>query len=262
MLCRCPELTRIPGVVHGFSGREEGSLAGRPASPNGKAVEGGGLTDSLRSWARVMGEVSETLSVSRLAVVNQVHGGEVLTVDEGKGPFSPLGDADALVTDVVGVTLAVRVADCVPVLLASEDGLVIGAVHSGWRGTAQGVVRRAVGARPGRGGGGRGGVGGGGGDERGGGAAVGPYVSAPMYEVSDEVVQRIEASGVVRERFAERRAGSWFVDLGMAVAAQLEEVSVARVDVLGACTAGSGFFSFRHDGPGTGRQAALIGRIA
>jgi len=198
-----------------------------------------------------MGEVSETLSVSRLAVVNQVHGGEVLTVDEGKGPFSPLGDADALVTDVVGVTLAVRVADCVPVLLASEDGLVIGAVHSGWRGTAQGVVRRAVRAVRARSG-----------DERGGGAAVGPYVSAPMYEVSDEVVQRIEASGVVRERFAERRAGSWFVDLGMAVAAQLEEVSVARVDVLGACTAGSGFFSFRHDGPGTGRQAALIGRIA
>ena len=74
--------------------------------------------------------------------MHQVHGGEVLDVHVGGGPLQVVGTADAVVTTMPGVVLAVRVADCVPVLLAAPG--VVAAVHSGWRSTSVDVVGAAV----------------------------------------------------------------------------------------------------------------------
>ena len=52
--------------------------------------------------------------------------------------------ADGLVTDIPGVTLAVYSADCLPILLYDPVRRVVGAVHAGWRGTALGIAAKAV----------------------------------------------------------------------------------------------------------------------
>ena len=79
--------------------------------------------------------------------MKQVHGARVEVVGpemegeygetvaaEVRDRFSGQVEADGMVTRVAGVLLTIRVADCVPVLLAWEDGRVVGAVHAGWRG--------------------------------------------------------------------------------------------------------------------------------
>jgi YfiH family protein len=146
-----------------------------------------------------------------------------------------------------GVVLAVRVADCVPVLLAAPG--VVAAVHSGWRSTSVDVVGAAVqrmvaaGADPG--------------DIT---AWVGPHISQDAYEVGVEVVRGVEASGVPRDVFAKPCGDKWHVDLGSAVAAQLARVGVTRIGRSTRCTTGPDLFSWRGDGPDTGRQAGLIAR--
>ena len=72
----------------------------------------------------------------------QVHGSRVVAVD---GSTTDVGEADGLVTTDPSIAVAVRTADCAPVLLVAGEGVpVVGAIHAGWRGLLEGVVERGV----------------------------------------------------------------------------------------------------------------------
>jgi YfiH family protein len=79
--------------------------------------------------------------------LNQVHGTQVIDADaskEIKDACIDVPSADASVTSTPGRVLAIMTADCLPVLLASSDGKVVGAAHAGWRGLAAGVIEQTV----------------------------------------------------------------------------------------------------------------------
>ena len=132
-----PEVRRRVRLPRPPGGRRPGGrrlhrLLGRPAGPRGPA--------SPEDLPRV----EEACGV-RFARLHQVHGDEVLLVDApGPPPLDDVPTGDALVTTTPGLGLMVRVADCVPVLLADPVAGVVGAVHSGRPGLALGVVERAV----------------------------------------------------------------------------------------------------------------------
>lgn len=173
-----------------------------------------------------------------IRVVNQVHGARVVRAEEA----SLAVDADAIVSTTPGVVVAVRVADCVPVLLAAPGG--VAAIHAGWRGTAGDIVRAglsalraATGARP---------------DEVR--AAVGPAICGACYEVGDEVLAAVAAVAPGESW----RVGARNVDLGEANAAILRAEGV-RVERIARCTRCSpGLWSFRRDGAAGGRQVGAI----
>jgi YfiH family protein len=244
MLLASQRLARVDGVVHGFTTRNGGVSQGELSSLHlgwGGAAAG----DLAENWRRVA--VALGLPRENIAVAEQVHGACVLEGDTGLGPMVPIGEGDALVCTAPGHGVAVRVADCVPILLAAPGG--VAAVHAGWRGTAQGIAKqgvwalcRATGADPAQ-------VV----------AAVGPRIGACCYAVGPEVVEGIGVH-VAPEVFVSQRGSATHVDLGAANAAQLQAAGVMDIDVLEACTAcESRFFSHRGDGPGTGRLAAVIG---
>jgi YfiH family protein len=177
-----------------------------------------------------------------LAYVHQVHGSHVVVVDEPQPADWP-PDADGLVTALPGVTLMVRAADCVPVLLATDDGAVIGAAHCGRAGLVAGIVPATVAAMR----------------RLGAGAVtgwIGPYVCGRCYEVPPQMRDAVAAVEP-----ASRATTSWgtpAVDVGAGVRAQLERDDVAVVD-LASCTRESpGLFSYRRDGAESGRQAGII----
>src|SRR4026209_7843 len=133
---------------------------------------------------------------SEPAWLRQVHGTRVVNLDQ------PAADAegDAAVTRVRNRMCAIRVADCMPVLLADRDGSVGGAAHAGWRGLSAGVLEATLeamklpGSRI---------V-----------AWLGPAIGPRAYEVGDEV----RAAFVERDRAAEvafspARPGHWLLDL-------------------------------------------------
>ncbi|MEZ4321413.1 MAG: peptidoglycan editing factor PgeF [Myxococcota bacterium] len=235
-------LEALPGVRHVFTDRTGGVSVGPLASLNLALREGEEPTRLVENWSRVARALHPSFTAEGVVLLDQVHGAAVVRAHAPTGPLATLAPADAVYTDVPGLLLAIRTADCVPVLVAGDG--IVGAAHAGWRGVASGVVPalvRAMGVDPGTLS-----------------VAVGPHIGVDAYEVGDEVVSGIVASGVPRERFVVERARP-HVDLRAAVVHQLESLGVKTIGHVRRCTATDrDCYSHRRDGPATGRQASVI----
>ena len=128
-------------VPHGFSTRlggvsKEPHLAemnlGKNLGDDPKAVE-----ENYRRMAEAVGFEADSI-----VFTNQIHSATVLTV--GKADIGKTYDCDGFVTNEKNVTLAVRTADCVPILFYDDKAKVIGAVHAGWRGTVDRIQQNCV----------------------------------------------------------------------------------------------------------------------
>lgn len=192
-------------------------------------------------FADLLADLETRLGVP-FARLHQVHGSEVRVVTSPVPP-GEAPEGDALVTARGGLGLMVRVADCVPVLLADPDSGVVGAAHSGRRGTELDVVARTVDAMRAEGAGRI--V-----------AWIGPHVCGRCYEVPEQMRQEVAA--LVPAAWSETSWGTPALDLGAAVRAQLEALDVA-VEAVGTCTLEDPtHHSHRRDGAGAGRFAGLI----
>ncbi len=201
------------------------------------------VAENRRAMARRLGLPSP----DRWQWLRQVHGTDVVRVECVVDP--PV--ADAVVTTVPGLALAIVTADCAPIVLAGEHGVAV--VHAGWRGLMAGVVEAAVVALR----------------ELGPGpdagsnhspirAVIGPCISARHYEFGrvelDRVVERL-GSGV-EGHTADGRASLDLV-AGIRVALARTGVEGDAVEDLGVCTYDSAdHYSHRREAP-TGRQALI-----
>ncbi len=193
--------------------------------------------------AASLAELAEVTG-ARPALMRQVHGAEVAVIDApSSGGERPR--ADALVTERAGLALLARAADCVPVLLVGDDGLV-GAVHCGRPGLAAGVVPAAVGRMREL-------------DSTGLVAFVGPHVCGACYEVPEEM--RDEVAALVPTARSTTSWGTPALDLGAGVRAQLDSVGVTDVRALDRCTReDEAWPSYRRDGAAATRFAGVVWR--
>jgi purine-nucleoside/S-methyl-5'-thioadenosine phosphorylase / adenosine deaminase len=181
----------------------------------------------------------------------QVHGREVVVADQPRKPGEAYRQADILLTDRPGVTLFMRFADCVPLMLYDPRQGVVGLVHAGWRGTVEHAPAAAVQAmqvhfnsQPA--------------DIL---AGIGPSIGWHHYPVGEEVVQQVQTA------FGERAAGilihqngSTNLDLWAANRMVLEDCGVEKIEISGLCTACevNDWYSHRGESGKTGRFGALI----
>jgi polyphenol oxidase len=177
--------------------------------------------------------------------LTQVHGSRVADLDaEDLG--GSLAPADGVVTRARGRVCAIQVADCMPVLLAAEDGSAIGAAHGGWRGLAGGVLEATVQAMntpPAKLC-----------------AWLGPAIGQAHFEVGEEVrAAFLPGDTGASAAFAPNERGRWQCDLYALARRRLAALGVTSIHGGGWCTyAGPDrFFSYRRDGR-CGRMAALI----
>lgn len=185
------------------------------------------------------------------ANLRQIHSDKVVTVaGEGAGSSCDLGEGDGLVTAAPGVWIGIRTADCVPVLIADPVRRAVGAVHSGWRGTAAGIAIRALGRLAAE-------FGSRVEDVR---VAIGPAIGVCCYEVGAEVAEEFGANGVVVKRAGAERP---YLDLASTIERQMLTAGV-RAEHLSRsldctkCDAGNRFHSYRRDGQTAGRMIAAI----
>ncbi len=76
---------------------------------------------------------------------HQVHGSEVAIIDRPDLTREDLEGYDAFITELPGVAIGVRTADCVPILISDPRNRVIAAIHSGWKGTVQKIALKTIG---------------------------------------------------------------------------------------------------------------------
>lgn len=241
----------LSGIPHAFSTRVGGvsegifrSLnLGNPSDlPREQRDPPPNIRENFRRILAAMGCEGRVLTE-----VHQVHGCAVHHA-AASTPGGPDPKADAVFTDEPHRVLAVRVADCTPVLLATADGKHVSAVHAGWRGVISGVLPATIAALRTRS------------SERLL-AAIGPCIGPEHFEVGAEVVAEFDrafpASRVVARRL---ESGKGYVDLKAALALQLHACGVREVDVLPHCTYADPdlFYSHRRDRGLTGRAAGVI----
>ncbi len=176
--------------------------------------------------------------------LKQVHGARVIRADDWQAEI----EADAIWTDQISQVLAIQTADCLPILLAAEDGGVIGAAHAGWRGLAADIPGALVKALP---------------------VSpeklvawIGPGIGAERYIVGESVRETfLDLSPDLSAAFASDLDGAIHCDLKHIATHLLARAGVAQIQDCGLCTASDPerFFSYRRDGD-CGRMVTCIWR--
>jgi len=278
-ILRAPSLSQLPWLIHGFSTRQGG----------GSTCYGGntlnlGFTqhDSRENVERnramflhAAGAWSDDGRPWQLVQSKQVHSSVVRSI--GAAPSEPLA-GDGLITNTAGLLLAIRTADCVPVLIADVRRRAVGAFHAGWRGTVARVVEKGIGEMRSR----FGSV------PRDLQAVIGPSIRRCCYRVgaevreefesqfsyADELLEEVFDADAIHVRyplmFLNQRAPGHgelgpeiHLDLVEANKRQLQDAGVRedQITVLDGCTAcdTARFFSHRAESGRTGRMMAVIG---
>ncbi|MCL2784036.1 MAG: peptidoglycan editing factor PgeF [Propionibacteriaceae bacterium] len=203
--------------------------------------------ESEEEFAHNIAALRSFVDCDQLAFCEQVHGTNVEQVDlsgiDDEHGCHHTGEADAMVATTPGVALVIRVADCIPVLLADTQAQVIGAVHAGRVGLLAGVLQQGIAEMTANG-------------AKNIHAWVGPHICAGCYEVPREMAE--DAWAVLRASKAQSWQGTPAIDLGAGAESILTShgVTVTRLDPCTRCN--PQFFSHRRDQGHPGRQAGII----
>jgi len=242
-----------PGMMAGFSTRNGG--VSRP--PYNSLNLGLGTDDQI---ANVEGNRATftrafDLSPHQLLTVKQVHGDDLLLIDEPNLDLSHFLsiEVDAIVTNQPGIMIGVLTADCFPLLIWHNEINVAAAIHAGWRGAANGLIAKVIQTihthfdcpvaelK----------------------AAIGPGIGAHNYEVDRPVRDAFrQGSGYWNEISKETRLGHWQLDIPLSCQLQLEQSGLKpqNIDSAEECTCCHPelFFSHRRDNGVSGRQLGFI----
>ncbi|MBE9532281.1 MAG: peptidoglycan editing factor PgeF [Proteobacteria bacterium] len=185
--------------------------------------------------------------------IDQVHGNDVLLLEKPlkKASSYKKVEADAIITALFNVPIAIRSADCLPILLFDKKSCTIGAAHAGWRSTLAEVAKKTVekmnkefGSKP-----------------ENILAAFGPFIGACCYTVEPYLVKRFDKAGLDISSFLISDS-STRLDLARANRDQLIDAGIKKenISTKAPCTSCNTdrFYSYREEGEKTGRELSII----
>jgi hypothetical protein len=235
-LLQSAALAALPGVRHAFFTRAGGVSTGCYESLNGGVGSDDVPAHVAENRARMAAAVGVTAQC--LITAYQIHSPAVVTA-VAPWDVNARPRADAIVTRVPGLAIAVSTADCGPILFADPAAGVIGAAHAGWRGALAGVAEATIAAMEDCGA-----------DRARIVAALGPMIRQANYEVGPEFVTQFMRDHEGNARFfrPSTRAGHALFDLAGYIAARIGAAGIRQIEDIGRCTYAepATFFSYRR----------------
>ncbi len=216
------KLSSISGIVHGFSDREVGT--------NVSLIE---------NYSKL----------NRIVQLKQIHSANVIIL-ENLDNHNDLIEGDSLITNLKGVGIGIRTADCVPILITDNTQSIAAAVHAGWRGTLSEVVLNTVNSISSEFGL----------DASGLTAAIGPSIESTCYEIGEDVASLFKEKFPDSNQYiSESGDTKYSLDLRAANRIALEKAGVAVIEIIDICTkCRQDFFSYRREGKGVSTQLSFI----
>jgi YfiH family protein len=157
---------------------------------------------------------------SHTLFLNQIHSNEVVIIDDEKKIYlqQDLPKADAIVTNLKNVNIAVVTADCAPILFFDNENKIIAAAHAGWRGAKSGVIKNTVKAMKNLG-------------AKKIHAIIGPLIMQDSYEISQEFFDDFLAEDKANSKFFKNGAtpDKYLFDLPFYVEEKLKNCQVAEI---------------------------------
>ncbi|MCD6153342.1 MAG: peptidoglycan editing factor PgeF [Syntrophobacterales bacterium] len=249
----CTALGKYDFITHAFCTRWGGISKGRFANLNFSVREGDKETNVAENWDILSN--SFNIPVDHFFTVNQVHGDGILVIGnnhEDRHEKQGL-DYDGIITNMPGLAIGVKTADCVPVFMVDKVRRVVGSIHAGWKGTSLRIVDKAVDAFI---------------NEFGSRiaditAVIGPSIGPCCYEVDKIVLESMRGYPEMGACFSKsERKQRWMLDLPKANQLQLIHAGIPPENILTTqiCTSchKETFFSHRGEGGQAGRQLSFI----
>lgn len=231
----CPTLSAQPNIAHGFFTRNGGVSEGVYASLNCAY----GTGDMPENVGENMRRITHALSAAKgLARAHQIHSATAIITDK-PWPHDARPQADAVITNTLGLAVGITTADCLPILLADPKARVIAAAHAGWKGALAGIIEATLDAM----------------HKLGATlpnitATIGPAITQGSYEVGSEFRDRFLKDDEANQLYFIHgaRAGHYLFDLKAYAKERLKACGLTHINVLAhdTCLEENGFFSYRR----------------
>ena len=244
-------------LYHAISQRD-GGISKAPYSSLNLGLNTGDTQENIYSNHVALSKAMQ-FDLPTLVSSHQVHGSNIIIADRNFSRQTPsrlvytFYGYDALLTDRPGITLIIRVADCVPVILFDPKKNVLALIHAGWKGTMEGITAKTIRKMTS-------GYGSSAGDIR---AGIGPSIGKCCFSVQNNVAGQFAAKVSGPESFMTKESDGVHIDLWEANRQQLisqgcpgENIEIAEI-----CTSCNShlFFSHRREKGKTGRFALVAG---
>ncbi len=230
----------VPATIHAATTLRDGGISQPPYASLNLAAHVGDRPEHVAENRRIIRQALQL--PAEPFWLQQTHSAKAVPATAGM----PQIMADASFSRQAGVVCAVMTADCLPILLADEQGETIAAIHAGWRGLAGGIIDNTLKQLP---------------DHRYL-AWLGPAIGPDCFEVGDDVrAAFVQRDSAFETAFKKQGDSKWLADIYQLARINLWQHTIDQIYGGDRCTVSEPdcFFSYRRDGQ-TGRMATLIWR--
>jgi len=233
-LIKSKKLSKFRNIEHAFFNRLGGKSTGIFKSLNC----GPGSSDNKKNILKNLETVSNKIKAKskKIILLNQIHSNKFYYIGKNSKLNSKL-EGDALITDKRNLPIAVLTADCAPILIHDEKKKMIAAIHAGWKGAYNDIVKKVVkfmikkGCSP-----------------QNITVAIGPCISSKNYEVKDDFKKKFIKKDKKNIIFFKITKDKNYFNLNKYIHFQLESLNIKKVDIINKDTfnAKNNFFSARR----------------
>lgn len=202
--------------------------------------------EDLTEEANKNRELLEKNSNTKITTAKQIHSDNIQIIDNKKHYYE---DTDALISNIPNSLLLMNFADCVPIILYSEEDNTGAIIHAGWRGTEKEITSKTIkkmtkelNINP-----------------KNITALIGPSIGKCCFETNKEVFDKL-IRNKNENKFYEQRGQKYYIDLKLINNTQLINSGVVNIDICDYCTCCMSdiFFSYRKENGITARHSAIL----